>query len=124
MRKAGIVGIVLLAPLAPANSEDVLTQAVSFAITGSDGKVVDVIDKRNCIFRIGGRTYYLNNILTNGITFQPYTRQIGNYTRVGIHGKSKVMVEIYQGVAQPVTDYELMVGSPDHARIVRAWTYS
>jgi hypothetical protein len=33
------------------------------------------------------------------------------------------MEEVYQGVAQPVTDYELMVESPDHARIIRAWQY-
>ncbi|MHC2842850.1 hypothetical protein ACVINU_005784 [Bradyrhizobium diazoefficiens] len=33
------------------------------------------------------------------------------------------MEELYQGVANPVTDYEIWVESPDHARIVRAWQY-
>jgi hypothetical protein len=122
MRKALTVAMVL-AFLAPAHAEDALIQAVSFAITGSDGRQVDVVDKKNCVFRMGVRTYFLNNVLTNTITFQPYTRQIGNYTRVGVHGKSKIMEEVYQGVAQPVTDLDLMVESPDNARIVRAWQY-
>jgi hypothetical protein len=119
---AVLVAAVLLAAASPAHADDMI-QAVSFAITGRDGSTVDVVDKKNCVFRMGARTYFLNNIMTNSITFQPFTRQIGNYTRVGIHGKSKVMEEVYQGAAQPVTDYELMVESPDHARIVRAWQY-
>jgi len=122
MRKALTVAT-MLAFLAPAHAEDALTQAISFAITGSEGRQVDVVDKKNCVFRMGVRTYFLNNVLTNTITFQPYTRQIGNYTRVGVHGKSKIMEEVYQGVAQPVTDVDLMVESPDHARIIRAWQY-
>jgi hypothetical protein len=108
---AMLVAAVLLAAVSPAHADDMI-QAVSFAITGRDGSTVDVVDKKNCVFRMGVRTYFLNNIMTNSITFQPFTRQIGNYTRVGIHGKSMVMEETYQGVAQPVTDYELMVESP------------
>jgi hypothetical protein len=121
---AVLIAAVLLGAVSvsPAHADD-MVQAVSFAITGRDGSMVDVVDKKNCVFRMGARTYFLNNIMINSITFQAFTRQIGNYTRVGIHGKSKVMEEVYQGVAQPVTDYELMVESPDHARIIRAWQY-
>src|SRR4051812_20754827 len=116
------LALLITAEISPARSDD-LVQAVAFGITGSDAEPVEVIDRKNCVFRMGLRTYFLNNVLTNSMTFQPFTRQIGNYTRVGIRGKTKVIEEVYQGVAQPVTQQEIMVVSPDHSRIIRAWQY-
>jgi hypothetical protein len=55
------MGLLLASSVALADSE-VLTQAVSFAITGIDASKVIAVDKAQCIFKINNFTYYLNNV--------------------------------------------------------------
>jgi hypothetical protein len=113
---------VVWAPAARAG--DALLQAVSFVLTGSDGQPVEMVDRKDCVFRLGVRTYYINNVITDRMTFQKWTRQLGgDYIRVGLHGKAKIMEEAYAGTVYPVTDHELFVESPDYDRVIRAWQY-
>jgi hypothetical protein len=96
---------------------------VSFVLTGSDGQKIEAVDRKSCVFRLDARTYYLNNIIADRITVQKWTRQRGDYIRVGLYGKAKVMEETYAGTVSPVMDHELFVDSPDYDRVVRAWKY-
>jgi hypothetical protein len=54
--------ICLLIEQATGAESDVLLQAVSFAITGSDANRVVAVDRARCIFRVKSDTYYFNNI--------------------------------------------------------------
>jgi hypothetical protein len=51
------IAICLVILLAPARAitaaDDTLIQAVSFVITGSDGSLVTVIDRAQCVFKVG-----------------------------------------------------------------------
>jgi hypothetical protein len=57
-------------PVASLADSDVLLQAVSFAITGSDANKVVAIDRQQCIFKMENYRYYLNRIRTDRITSQ------------------------------------------------------
>jgi hypothetical protein len=103
---------------------DALLQAISFAITGSDATPVIILDRRDCVFRLEANTYYFNNIDPTRVTFLNFTRPVrGDYTRVGIHGKAKVIDMVSSGQTFSHADYELMVVTNEPARLIRAWQY-
>jgi hypothetical protein len=71
---------------------DVLMQAVSFAVTGSDATKVVAVDRAQCIFKVGEDTYYFNNIYTDRILIRNWTNKLNdNWATVDIHGKKKVV---------------------------------
>lgn len=85
--------------LSSANNAGFL-DAVSFALTGSD-KDIEVVDLQKCIFRVGGATYYLNNVQTDRIIFQKKIRYLfsGNQILVTIklHGSKNVIEQFMPG---------------------------
>lgn len=99
MRAFIVVGFLLLIGQTVRAESDVLLQAVSFAITGSDGANVIQIDRANCVFRIEDETFYFNNIQSNRLSIQtgkdirrpafgaPIIEQ---WATVDIHGEKKV----------------------------------
>jgi hypothetical protein len=86
--------------------QDILLQAVSFAVTGSDASPVDVVDRQNCVFIVRQSTYYFNNIYSDRITTRSFVAPAGNYTLVDIHGSTKI-ADIYSWGSK--TDYSLHV---------------
>jgi hypothetical protein len=126
---------------------DVLLQAVSFAVTGSDANKVIIIDLPQCIFRVKDDTYYFNNMFTDRISFQNLHNQRGSvWTNVDLHGKKKV-IEHYSppvpftgseldqemkkipgyfnpaGHTSSATDETIRVDTRESERLVKAWQY-
>jgi hypothetical protein len=108
----------LLSPCAAlAVNDDVLMQAVSFAVSGSDANKVVVVDRAQCIFKVKDDTYYFNNIYTDRVAFQYWKNKLGDeWATVDIHGKKKV-VDHY---SPPPTftgselDRQLMADNPNY----------
>ena len=85
-----VVALILLTFLAPpARADDVLLQAVSFAITGSDGSKVTAIDRARCVFKVEDDTYFLNNVYVDRISIREFGKpQVGvAWATVELHGK-------------------------------------
>ena len=93
------LGLVLLFlfPAASHAETDVLLQAVGFALTGSDNAKVSVIDRKNCIFRVGYHdVFHLNNVHFDRIEVQEWletSRVRGElrYLTVSLHGSQIVL---------------------------------
>jgi hypothetical protein len=126
-------------------TDDVLVQAVSFAITGSDASPVVSVDRQHCIFRVNSNTYYLDNIYTNRIAIRNLKNQLGQFwSVVEIHGKEKVVDianhpvqeprvltealknyyrELYDANSTSVSDHTIRVDTHESDRLVKAWQY-
>jgi hypothetical protein len=124
---------------------DVLLQAVSFAVTGSDANRVVVVDRLKCIFRVKSNTYYFNNIYTDRISFRNLQNKLGRvWTHVELHGKQKVadianvpvqeppeltkeLNEYYRGVYEAnstsYADYKVQIDTSESPRLRKAWQY-
>jgi hypothetical protein len=70
--KAILAGALLaLATTTAIAMEDPLMQAVGFALTGSDNTKVQIIDRKNCVFRIGSYdVFHLNNVQVNRLVIE------------------------------------------------------
>jgi hypothetical protein len=140
-----LFGVALLPNVSLAES-DVLLQAVSFAVTGSDAANVAVIDRKQCVFRVGSETYHFNHIYTDRISFQTMKDKISVWTNVNIHGTTTVVETYSEGMKFMGTemDYAMMAKNPNFFdrsrtdnsvdytirvetnetdRLVRAWQY-
>lgn len=124
---------------------DVLLQAVSFAVTGSDANRVVVVDRAKCIFRVRSNTYYLNNLYTDRITSRDLQNKLGRvWTEVELHGKQKVSDianttvqepaklpkelndyyrEVYEANSTSHADYTIQIDTHGSARLRKAWQY-
>jgi hypothetical protein len=125
---------------------DTLTEAIAFAVTGSDGAKVAAVNQAQCIFKVENDTYYFNNIYVDRITFQLRQNRIyGPSIEIELHGKLKVVDEysapakndgspIMMEMAQrrpdffkphifPRIDHTLSVSSSEFERVRRAWAY-
>ena len=93
---------------------DVLMQAVSFAVTGSDATKVVAVDRAQCVFKIGDDTYYLNNIYTDRIAIQSWSNKLNqNWATVEIHGKKKVVDHYTPQPTFTGSDYDKQMMSID-----------
>jgi hypothetical protein len=140
------VGLLSGLAVAPARADsDVLLQAVSFAVTGSDANRVVVVDRAKCIFRVRSNTYYFNNVYTDRITFRDLQNKLGRvWTEVELHGKEKVSDianttvqepvqltkelndyyrEVYEANSTSYADYTLRIETHESARLRKAWQY-
>jgi hypothetical protein len=129
-------------PAAALAEPDVLLQAVSFAITGSDASKVVAINRQQCIFKVENYAYHLNRIYTDRITFQSKKDRVW----VEIHGKTNVvdlwdppaakddgsermremkasMPEVFLPTTQSLADYTIEVVTTETDRLKRAWEY-
>jgi hypothetical protein len=136
---------VVIAPLARAAESDVLSQAISFALTGSDASRVVPVDRQQCVFRVNSNTYYLNNIYSNRISFENLHNQLGqSWSTVEIHGKLRVVDvanhpiqepavltealrnyyrEVYEANSTSFADRTIRVDTRESDRLVKAWQY-
>jgi hypothetical protein len=147
MKATGLLFGLALLPSVSFAASDVLLQAVSFAVTGSDANEVLVLHRQHCIFQVDSQTYYFNNIYTDRISFQNMKNGMGDvWTNIEIHG-NKTVVELHsEGVkfkgteldyAMKATnpnffdqqhtygyaDYSLRVNTRESTRVVKAWQY-
>lgn len=67
--------LVALLAAAPTAAADTLSQAVSFAITGTDDAKVRAIDAKDCVYAVDEATYRLNNIHVDRIALKSWTEQ-------------------------------------------------
>jgi hypothetical protein len=141
-------GLLFASNFAFAGDSDVLTQAVSFAITGSDATKVVVVDRAQCIFKINNFTYYLNSVYSDRISVRNWSNKIGNYwATVDLHGKRKIVEEfipapVFTGSeadkllmagdpnyfatkaqTSAATDYSIRVETRESERLIKAWQY-
>src|ERR1700738_410534 len=76
---------------------DVFLRAVGFALTGSDDAEPKAIDRAKCVFAIKNKTYRLNNVHTDRVTFQGWHRKtnwgVEQWVAVGLHGDDVVVEE-------------------------------
>lgn len=148
--KLAVVCVALLGITARSGygAEDVLVRAVGFAITGNDNTEPKIIDRKNCVFKIGNDTYYLDNVQTDRLAFQKWKSTSGPYqewTTVDLHGDDVIAIEIHQPIAFNGTEVEkslkksepslfkpskhqerqmhLTLWTSDEARVIRAWKY-
>jgi hypothetical protein len=146
--RVSTVAVVLGLLVSPAKADDVLLQAVSFAITGSDGTDVVAVDRKQCVFRIGNDTYFLNNVYTDRISIEHWKNKLNSrWVTVAIHGKKKIIEHVsqprkYTGsevdqmllredpnyfssdrTSTAVTDETLRVDTIESARVAKAWQY-
>jgi hypothetical protein len=115
---------------------DLLLQAVGFALTGSDNAKVQIIDRKNCVFRIGSYdVFHLNNVHVDRLVFEKSSFGIYDLT-VELHGNTPVYEET--GNIFKDAGFTLPAGVPDHIisnehtlnldtkepdRVQRAWKY-
>jgi hypothetical protein len=133
--KAILAGALLaLATTTAIAMEDPLMQAVGFALTGSDNTKVQIIDRKNCVFRIGSYdVFQLNNVQVNRLVIE---KSFGMFVTVELHGNAPV----YEQTGDMFKDagFTLPAGVPDHGisnertldlvtkepdRVQRAWKY-
>lgn len=67
--------LVGLLSAAPAFSADALSQAIGFALTGSDDAKVRAVDPKDCIYAVGNVTYRLNNVHVDRIALKGWTEK-------------------------------------------------
>jgi hypothetical protein len=128
-----------------AADSDVLSQAVSFAVTGSDANRVVVVDRAKCIFRVKSNTYYFNNLYTDRISFRDLQNKLGRvWTEVELHGKQRISDiantavqepaqltkelneyyrEVYEANSTSYSDYTIQIDTHESARVRKAWQY-
>ena len=99
---AVVVLVASLVTSAARADTDVLLRAVGFALTGSDSSKVAVISRSECIFRVDGATYRLNNVETDRLYIRPWTDKLtgAQYLRVTLHGDAPV----YEADIEPMFD--------------------
>jgi hypothetical protein len=132
--------VLLLAPAQAIAADDILLQAVSFAITGSDGSKVTAVDRAQCVFKVEEDTYYLNNVYVDRISIKNWKNL---FATVDIHGNKKVVDQPakHTGSAGSAFDKMMMQDHPDKGgraaasdktiwvntnesdRLVKAWEY-
>src|SRR5882724_11760253 len=119
MRWATIFIVALMANQETASADsDILLQAVSFAITGSDGSKVTTVDRARCVFRIGNTTYFLNNVYSDRIYQREWRNKLGEtWLTVELHGKQKI-IEQFEPPPTPTGSEEL-----DRALVAQDPTY-
>jgi hypothetical protein len=141
-----IAAFALLTFMSATVRADTFTDAIAFAVSGSDATKVVAVNKQNCIFKVGNDTFYFNNIYLDRATTRPMRNNLGReWVEVDLHGKDKI-VEIYVEPAkndgseiarnmaarypdmfkpkwQSHTDYVLTVQTKEHDRLVRAWRF-
>lgn len=150
MWRIGVIAFALLVWSNTIHAEsDILLEAISFAITGSDGANVIPIDRAKCIFRISDDTFYLNNVQTDRISIQNWKNKLQQWATIELHGKDKV-AEVYSpGIkftgseldqaamardpnffakrgrpsAAPKNDYTITVYTREQDRLLKAWRY-
>jgi hypothetical protein len=145
MRYIAMLNLAPMGQAALAAESDVLSQAVSFAVSGSDANRVVAVDRAKCTFRVKSNTYYFNNVYSDRISFQNLRNQLGRvWTAVEIHGKQKVADigntqvqepaeltpvlkeyyrEVYEANSTSYADYTLQIDTHESARLVKAWRY-
>ena len=130
--------VLLLAPAQAIAADDILLQAVSFAITGSDGSKVTAIDRAQCVFKVENDTYFLNNVYVDRI----FIRSLNLFAMVELHGKKKVVDQYSpavrgteaassrllgepsaKGKTTAAADKTLMIPTTETERVVKAWEY-
>jgi hypothetical protein len=124
---------------------DVLLQAISFAVTGSDANRVVAVDRARCVFRVKSDTYYFNNIYTDRVTFRDLQNRLGRvWTEVELHGKQKVTDiantpvqepaqltkelndyyrEVYEANSTSYADHTIQIDTHESVRLRKAWQY-
>jgi hypothetical protein len=138
-----MAAILLGLMVSPTRADDVLLQAVSFAITGSDATEVVVVDRKQCVFKIKNDTYYLNNIYTDRISIESWKNKLNDrWVTIALHGKKKIIdhgrkysgsetdqtmmradPNYFSGGPTSVTDETLRISTTESNRIVKAWQY-
>jgi hypothetical protein len=142
-----VVALILLTFLAPpARADDVLLQAVSFAITGSDGAKVTAIDRAQCVFKVEDDTYFLNNVYVDRISIRNWGAGVVVFATVDLHGKKKVVdsspakhtgsagsafnkmkmqdhPDYSKGGRTAESDKTIMIWTSESDRLVKAWEY-
>lgn len=86
-RGVGIAGITAVLAAGSALSQtNPFMNAVAFALTGSDGANVRVLDQANCVFmvnpkteggRVVGEVFHLNNVQVDRLSIQPWQNVVG-----------------------------------------------
>ena len=134
--------VLLLAPAQAIAADDILLQAVSFAITGSDGSKVTAIDRAQCVFKVENDTYFLNNVYVDRIFIKNWNNL---FATVDLHGKKKVVdhyspprkyagseidkmkmqdhPEYFKGGTTAANDQTIWVNTNESDRLVKAWEY-
>jgi hypothetical protein len=108
----------MLAPFSALAMDEVLQEAVGFALTGSDNAKVEVIDGTNCVFQIGKEIFHLNNVDVDRLKWQGYKRTSSFYNQteywytIELHGEDIV----YEDTTVTI----LADQSPDLADAMRA----
>lgn len=78
-------------------------QALSFALTGSDGSAIRIINRKECIFGMGKDVVHLNNVQIDRIKIQTWIERILGqeirYVTVELHGSNTVYEEFRKGLA-------------------------
>ncbi len=108
----------LFSPTHAAN--DVLLQAISFMITGSDGSTVTALDPDQCVFEVDDVTYFLNNVELDRIHYVVLENKLGRvWMELELHGKRKVV----QDSGGAATDRTLLLPTREKDRVLRAIDY-
>lgn len=127
--------------------------AVAFALTGSDGSPVRVVDQANCVFMINaknegghftGEVFHLNNVQVDRISIQPWHNIAGPWVQVELRGAATVyeftgsynvdttnpvmsreQQEQLQGLVRPrrSNSFTLKLYTTESDRVVRAYQY-
>jgi hypothetical protein len=149
-RSAIILAVGLLSLSRPAWSQlDVFMRAVGFALTGSDDAEPKAIDRANCVFGIRNDVFRLNNVQTDRLVIQGWSRKMNfgdeRWVTVSLHGD----LVVYETTTEPMKDdgsefmrllrqehsnefkpqrsthkeQELRLRTADQDRVKRAWDY-
>lgn len=107
---AGLSLGLVLVPVAAMPAADVFMQAASFALTGSDTEEVVAIVRADCIFRVGGGTYYLNNVHLDRLNIQSWKNGFGHrWVTIDLRGDTTV----YESVDPGLSDEDRYESNPD-----------
>lgn len=151
MRSAviAITSVVFSCPSVSAN-DDVLLRAVGFSVTGSDDADAKILNRANCVFRVGNDTYHFNNIDTDRLNMknweQKFPAYIRHFTSIELHGDNivyetvvepqfkadgtanmeaykKAMPELFKTQHFSYRERALEIDTNEPERLARAWTY-
>ncbi len=99
LRTIGLVAATIFAAAEARAQSPAFMNAVAFALTGSDGSAVRVVDQANCVFminakteggRVVGEVFHLNNVQTDRLSIQPWQNIAGRWVEVALRGSSTV----------------------------------
>lgn len=149
MRALGLMFLCAVTwPLPVSANDDPFLKAVSFALTGSDGGTIKVMDRRNCTFAVENDVFHLDRVETDRISLREFRNKLGDqWIVVELHG-DKIVVRttppanlapgldqesidkirqkaphLFETSTTTYSDYPLRLETSEKDRVARAWSY-